>query len=401
MSNEDLNIPDLPLEAEAQVTSDDEVHDESGGCATYAFIGGGQGGGRLAEAFYRLGYRKTICVNTATQDLASVQLPEDQKVLLDAGEQGAGKDMKIGEAAAEKGQQHIYELMLKKFGQKVDHIFVCVGAGGGSGGGSTLVMVETAKKFLSYIGVEDADKKVGVIMALPTNGECASPNVSRNAQFLADALCKCAASGLISPLVIVDNDKIKKLYSQLTVKQFWPTVNDTVAGLFHIFNLIPTKNTQYTTFDAADYGSVMRAGGCMIMGVTQVKDWRDANGVSSAIKSNLERTLLAEGLDLRTATHAAAIVLGGKSIFESATGLMSSIESGFDTLAVMTGKAMVHRGVYEDNKERLNVYTLVGGLAAPDKRIKTLGRFQNEPQKPISPEIKSVDGKFGNRLYNE
>lgn len=398
MSLDDLNVPELPLEAEAPAAAE-EVRDESGGASAYAFIGSGQGGGRLAEAFYRLGYRKTVCVNTARQDLESLSLPPEQKLLLDAGAQGAGKDMRVGEEAAAKGQQQLYELMLKKFGP-VDHVFVCIGAGGGSGGGSTLVLVETAKKFLTYLGLDNVDKRVGVFMTLPTNGECASPNVAKNAQFLADTMCQFAAKGLISPLVFVDNDKIQKMYPKLTVKQFWPTVNDTVAGLFHIFNLIPTKATQYTTFDAADYASLMRAGGCMIMGVTQVKDWKDANGVSGAIKSNLERTLLAEGFDLRTATHAAAVVLGGASIFENAPGLMGSIEAGFDTLAVLTGKAMIHRGVYEDSKDRLNVYTLVGGLASPDKRIKALGRFQAVTGDEKT-ESKLPPASFGNRLYEE
>lgn len=398
MSLDDINIPDLPLEAQVAAPSE-EIADQSGGASAYAFIGTGQGGGRLAESFHRLGYTKTVCVNTAKQDLAGLSLPDDQKVLLDAGEQGAGKDMRVGESAAVHGQQQVYELMLKKFG-RVEHVFVCVGAGGGSGGGSTLVMIETAKKFLAYSGMDNIDSRVGVICALPTNGECASPNVAKNAQFLVEALCDFAKKQLISPLVIVDNDKIQKLYPNLTMKEFWPTVNASVAGLFHIFNVIPKKNTQYTTFDAADYGSIMRAGGCMIMGVTQVKDFKDPSSVSSALKSNLERTLLAEGFDLATATHAAAVVLGGDKIFAEAPGLPGAIEAGFDTLAVMTGNAMVHRGVYEDNKERLNVYTLIGGLAAPDKRIKALGRFQ-AVKGDEKTESKMPPGSFGSRLYGE
>jgi len=394
----DLNLPEIPLEAE--VPSDvEDVRDESLGAASYAFIGSGQGGGRLAEAFYRLGYKKTICVNTAKQDLASLSLPDEQKILIPAGEQGAGKDMRIGEEAAANAQQQVFELIKKKFGS-VDHIFVCLGAGGGSGGGSSLVLIETAKKLLTSLGVDNVDQKVGVVMSLPTNGECASPNVARNAQFLASALTKYASEKLISPLIVVDNDKIQKMYPRLTVKEFWPTVNATVAGLFHVFNLIPTKDTPYTTFDAADYGSIMRAGGCMIMGVTSVKDLKDANGISSAIRGNLEKTLLAEGFDLRTATHAAAIVLGGKSIFEQTPGLMGAIEGGLDTLAMMTGKAMVHRGIYEDDKDRLAVYTLVGGLASPDKRIKALGRHQ-APKGDEKTESNMPAPKFGSRLYDE
>jgi cell division GTPase FtsZ len=395
----DLNLPDIPLEAEIPANAD-EVLDESQGAACYAFIGSGQGGGRLAEAFYKLGYRKTVCVNTAKQDLASLSLPEDQRLLISAGEQGAGKDMRVGEAAASAAQQQLFELIKKKFG-KVDHIFICIGAGGGSGGGSSLVLVETAKKLLTYQGMDNVDQRVGVIMSLPTNGECASPNVARNAQFLANALTKYAEEKLISPLIFVDNDKIQKMYPKLTVKDFWPTVNATVAGLFHVFNLIPTKDTQYTTFDAADYGSLMRAGGCMIMGVTSVKDPGASGAISAAIKGNLEKTLLAEGFDLRTATHAAAVVLGGKSVFESVGGLMESIEGGMDTLALMTGKAMVHRGIYEDEKDRLAVYTLVGGLASPEKRIKAIGRHQANPKGDEKTESKMPLPSFGNRLYDE
>lgn len=396
----DFDIPELPLEAEAIAPLEScEITDESGGCSTYAFIGSGQAGGRIAEAFYSIGYKKTLCCNTAKQDLDGLQLPEEQKVHFDAGEEGAGKNMRAGEAAAEKGQQQVYDLMTKRFGN-VDHIFICVGAGGGSGGGSTLVLLECAKKFLAYQGHDDVDSRVGVIVSLPTNGECASPSVASNAKFLVQTLAQFAEKKLISPLVIVDNDKIKRMYPSLTVKQFWPTVNGTIAGLFHIFNVIPTKKTDLTTFDAADYGSVMRAGGCMIMGVTSVKDYSSAQAVAAALKGNLEKTLLAESFDLKTATHAAAIVLGGDSVFSTAPGLMTSIEGGFDALAVMTGNAMMHRGVYSDSKDRLNVYTMIGGLAAPTKRINQLMRF-NDVKGDESTRSSMPAQKFGSRLYNE
>lgn len=391
----DLNLPDIPLEGEPQATPD-EVQDESQGAACYAFIGSGQGGGRLAEAFYKLGYRKTVCVNTAKQDLASLALPEEQKLLISAGEQGAGKDMRVGEEAAVAAQQQLFELLKRKFG-RVDHVFVCVGAGGGSGGGSSLVLVETAKKLLTYAGVDNVDRRVGVIMSLPTNGESASPNVAKNAKFLADVLCQHAKKGLISPLIFVDNDKIQKMYPRLTVKDFWPTVNATVAGLFHVFNLIPTKDTPYTTFDAADYGSVMRAGGCMVLGMSSTKVGEPTEKLAESFRAGMERNLLAEGFDLKTATHAASVVLGGRTLFESTPGLMGVIEAGLDTLALMTGKAMVHRGVYEDEKDRLAVYTLVGGLAAPDKRLKAIGRHQGD-EKTSS---KMPPGRYGNRLYDE
>jgi len=114
----------------------------------------------------------------------------------------------------------------------------------------------------------------------------------------------------------------------------------------------------------------------MIMGVTSVKDLENETAVSSALKKNLEKTLLAEGFDLTTATGAACIVVGSEEIFEETVGLMDNIEFGFDTLAALTGGAMVHRGIYEDaNKDKLVTYTLVSGLKRPAKRIEGLKKF--------------------------
>jgi hypothetical protein len=97
---------------------------------------------------------------------------------------------------------------------------------------------------------------VGVFLSLPTNGECASPKVAENAYAVATKVCDLASKGLVSPVVVFDNDKIKKMYPSLTVNQFWPTVNATVTGLFHTFN----EGWQSTSFDPADYENVLRLG---------------------------------------------------------------------------------------------------------------------------------------------
>jgi len=92
----DLNIPTLDIEdfdpeiAEAQKPNG--VEDESGGALTYAVIGSGQGGGRIAKAFYDLGYKKTVALNTAKSDLTLLNLPDEHKFYVDYyGDQGAGK----------------------------------------------------------------------------------------------------------------------------------------------------------------------------------------------------------------------------------------------------------------------------------------------------------------------
>jgi len=53
-------------------------------------------------------------------------------------------------------------------------------------------------------------------------------------------------------------------------------------------------------------------------------------------------------------------------------GLADNINYAFDVLAEITGNASIHRGMYEDNRESLRVYTIIGGLDAPDSRLEEL-----------------------------
>tara|TARA_Y100000310_G_scaffold334715_1_gene415070 strand:+ start:159 stop:1301 length:1143 start_codon:yes stop_codon:yes gene_type:complete len=368
----DLDIPDIDLE-DYEVPEEEEtaIEDESGGSQTFAWIGSGQGGGRIAKAFYDRGYKKCIAVNTSTHDLDTLELPTEQKLLLDVGEQGAGKDMEKGNEAANKYKQNVFDLMRRTYGNNVDHVFVCVGAGGGSGSGSVLVLVEVAKKYMKYIGHDDPEKRVGVVMSLPTRGEATSPQVSANAHEVLKVVGECAENNLISPLLIIDNSKIEKMYKGLTVKEFWPKINNTVSGLFHVFNVLTKNASPYTSFDPTDYSSVIRGGGVLVMGVAKLNEFDDEQKVSAAIKSNIEKTLLTD-VELSDASVAACVAIGSKDIMENTPGLMDSLSYGFDTLASLCPNATLHRGIYEDNKDSLRLYTIISGLGIPEKRLKQL-----------------------------
>tara|TARA_A100001391_G_scaffold127282_1_gene87033 strand:- start:322 stop:1473 length:1152 start_codon:yes stop_codon:yes gene_type:complete len=377
----DLNLPTLDIEDidvdEIEQSKMDLVEDESGGAIRYGIVGSGQGGGRMAKAFFDLGYRKTIAFNLAQSDLNHLGLPENHKHhLVYEGASGAGKNHAVSKKAFDDKSQEIFNKYKEIFGDKIDRILICVGVGGGTGGGSVMSLLDTAKRYFAYIGVENPSERVGVIASLPTTGECASPIVAENSYNRMTELCKAAENNQFAPLVIIDNDKIKKLYPRLTVKQFWPTLNNTVAGLFHIFNLLCTKNSDYTVFDPADYDSIMKTSGCMIFGATTIKDPESPTSVSQGLRNNLEKTLLASGFDLTSAKGAASIIVGGTELYETVPGLMDNIEYGFDTLATLTGGAIIHRGIYEDpEREKLVAYTIVGGLKSPKKRIEELKKF--------------------------
>jgi cell division GTPase FtsZ len=366
-------LPRLGLEKyQPNVETETGVRDEVYGSTRYAWIGAGQCGGRIVKSFYDLGYRKVLAVNTTHHDLDLLDIPKAQKFLMDIGEQGAGKDVKRGQEAVQKYQQEIFHLAQRTFGSKVDHIMVCVGAGGGTGGGSAQGLIEVAKKYARYIGLNEPDRRVGVIMTLPTIGEASSPKVGDNAWKVATRLSELAADGLISPLVFIDNDKIKRMYPGLTVKSFWPTINDTVAGLFDIFNRLSALSSRYTSFDSVDYQSIVQTGGCAIMGLTTVTEFKDKFAVSQAVKNNLEKTLLAGGFNLTTARVAGCVVVAGRQLIEGVRGLQDNIDYAFDNLSEITGDATIHRGIYEDGRDSLRVYTIIAGLDACTSRLENL-----------------------------
>jgi cell division GTPase FtsZ len=233
-------------------------------------------------------------------------------------------------------------------------------------------LIEIAKRYARYIGLSNPDKKVGVIMTLPSVGEASSPLVAQNAHDVARELSQIAAKGKISPLIIIDNEKINKLYPGMTVKSFWPSINSTVAGLFDIFNGVSAMSSRYTSFDPVDYHSIMEAGGCSIMGLTRVDKFNDKFAISEAVKTNLQKTLLANGFNLSTAKVAGCIVVGSKKLMAEVKGLQDNINYAFDVLSEITGKATIHRGIYEDGRNSLRVYTVIGGLKAPEKRLEEL-----------------------------
>jgi len=369
-------LPSLELEHyEPHIAEEAGVQDSIKGSTRYAWIGAGQCGGRIVKSFHDLGYKKVLAVNTTHHDLDLLEIPQNQKYLMDIGEKGAGKDMARGRAAVQQCQQEVLHLTRQTFGSQVDHIMVCVGAGGGTGGGSAAGLIEIAKRYARYIGLAEPDKKVGAIMTLPTVGEASSPLVAQNAHGVACELSQMASKKKISPLIIVDNEKINKLYPGMTVKSFWPSINSTVAGLFDIFNRLSALSSRYTSFDPVDYHSITEAGGCAIMGLTRVNEFNDKFAISKAVKRNLEKTLLANGFNLSTAKVAGCIVVGGRKLMAEVKGLQDNINYAFDVLSEITGKATIHRGIYDDQKNSLRVYTIIGGLDAPARRLEELTSY--------------------------
>ncbi|MHC4735156.1 MAG: hypothetical protein ACYTDW_11975, partial [Planctomycetota bacterium] len=57
---------------------------------------------------------------------------------------------------------------------------------------------------------------------------------------------------------------------------------------------------------------------------------------------------------------------------ESVKGLQENIDYAFDNLSEITGDATIHRGIYEDGRNCLRVYTIIGGLDTCTSRLQEL-----------------------------
>ena len=359
----DVSLPEIPMPSVEKKV--DDVKDECEVAFNFAFIGAGQGGSRIAEAFYNLGYRKLSAINTAQQDLNTIKL--ENKLCI--GDGGAGKNPAVAKQLFNERREDVLDFMRDSWGSDVDRVFVCAGAGGGSGAGMCSPLLSTAKEFQDI--VNSKSKKVGCILALPQHTE--GKKVNENAYHTLMDVLKLVRDGTVSPLIILDNEKVNQLYPGVAVSQFWRTANSSTAGLFHLFNLLASKDSSYSSFDSNDYKQLLDTG-LIVFGAAPCQEWKQASDISKTVRENLRNNILSGGVDLSTGNSAGVIMIGGKEVLDDVP--QENFDRAFDQLTRILGpRSVVHRGIYSGDKPSLTVYTLIGGLGDPVEKIKELKRL--------------------------
>ena len=361
----DLIVPDIPMPTPPKPR--EEIQDKIEGAFRFAFIGAGQGGSRIAEIFHKLGYRKVAVINTAQQDLNTIKV--DNKLCI--GDGGAGKDPDVARKKYEERKEDVLDFIRDNLGEGIDRYFVCVGAGGGTGAGTLMPLVETASNLQKL--QKASTEKVGVILALPKISE--GTKVNANAYRVLEEAYAAVEKGLVSPLVVVDNEKINKLYPGLGVAQFWQTANMSIAGLFHLFNNTATKDSSYSAFDTNDYKQVLDSG-MIVFGATQIAKWDGPSDISQAVRDNLKSNVLSGGVELSTGTSAGVILSGGNEVLAYVP--QEHLDRAFEQFTRMLADGgIVHRGIYSGNKDNLTAYTMIGGLGRPSEKLEELRRIGN------------------------
>ena len=359
-----VDIPDIPLPS-LEEFEETLIEDEFEGAYKFAVVGVGQGGSRLAETFWKLGYRRVAVINTAAQDLKPISIPDSNKLLI--GGSGAGKDRKVAKGIFEEHREDILDFLKKVFTSNFDRVLVCIGAGGGTGAGGGPVVVDICHDLCETFGVEKErkDARVGAVLALPSKSE--GSRVKNNAKETAEALIEYSMDDTLSPLIILDNERIKHLYPKLSVNKFWTTANTSICSLFHLFNKIAAQDSEYTAFDKADFDTVMSSG-IISFGAVPVRpkgDIIEETDISHAVRDNLKKNILAN-IDVASGKFAACVVIGDKDTLDNTP--QESLEHGFEQLTRLLGDgSTVHRGIYHTAKKGLVVYTIIGGIEAPEQ----------------------------------
>ena len=353
----DLDMPDTGNPARQEVAGPTVIEDDVSGDLAYrfSFVGVGQCGGRIAEQFWELGYRRVLAINTTHTDLDDL-LDDLPKLDLETG--GAGKDMDYGEASVTRHAEKIYEALERAWGAETDYALICAGLGGGTGGGAAGKLIEVVQRFLSDHG--DEPRRAGAIVSLPQSHE--GQRVCRNAVNAFERVLQSNPS----PLIVIDNERINALY-RVGASQFYQQANQVVSNLLHTLNRLAAQRSNLLTFDRADFATLLDAG-LAVLGASEIREYDTPAAISAAIAHHLERTVLAE-VDLSKGKAAACIFVAGETILANTP--LDTFAAGYQMLDRMlaTDGSVVHRGVYQGVKERLQCITMVSGLPIPRNRL--------------------------------
>ncbi len=352
-----FDLVDLPdIEEVSLVDEGPRLEDDATNYAVrFGIIGAGQGGGRIASTFWGLGHRRVVLVNTTEADFRG-QTGSAKVVLPTAGggAAGAGKDPSVARESIERNGELVRDAIRDHIGEDVDRILITIGGGGGTGTGSAGGLVKIAQQFMEDSGKNT--KSVGLIISKPKASEGAQ--VQDNFRDLMAEVKELD----VSPVVVVDNELINKRFPSVGVAQFWKLANANLCGLFDIFNILSANVSQFTSFDKADYESVLNSGN-LVFGLAKVKEYTTTSALCDALRSNVKKNLLGEEFDLSTATHAAGVLVADEETLNDLP--QAALDEAFMTLnRVLGNRVTLHQGVYPGNKPGLHLYTLVGGMKA-------------------------------------
>jgi len=374
-------IDDLQIDSETLAMLKNKVKKKKERSINLGFIGSGQGGGRLAEVYYKLGY-DVVCINTAQQDLKFIEVPDQNKLLLNYGLGGAAKDLLIGSEAAESNKDQIVKLLSKLDASEVN--VLCFSLGGGSGAGSCLTLIDV----LSDIG-----KPIVVMAILPMESD--DVQTKSNSLDTLSKLTKLVQQKKISNLIVVDNAKIEALLHNVSQLDFFNQANKIIANPIDVFNTLSSMPSSVKPLDPTEWARILTDGdGLSIYGELTISNYEQPTAIAEAVISNLTSNMLAEGFDIKDAKYVGVIIAGNKAVMDKITS--ASVNYAMAMINEQCSSPVgIFKGIYtiDSNEDNVKVYSFFSGLSLPDSRINSL-------KKEVSLQMQKVKEKEDRRNLN-
>lgn len=325
----------------------------------FGFIGVGQCGGNIANEFSKIGY-KAIAINTSNTDLIKLDnIQKNNRLLINIGVEGAGKNPEIGKSALEEHIEDVMHLIEQVFNSSVDMIFVCAGLGGGTGSGIAPLLAQI---------LTEQDTDTGMIVTIPSKTE--SPKVQIVALNAFEEISKISRLG---SLFIVDNAKSTHLPNQMGFKTKYSVINENVALRLDKINKITTRASDIA-FDARDFQTLINTRGYSIITSATIDDITELKEIE-VLAQNVKKAL-------RSSIYADTNFEYSKGVaflFELPKGGEYYItEAALYKMQQELGVPFeVFTGLYENNKQsrEVRLHMLVTGLPFPFDR---LGKMQSD-----------------------
>lgn len=347
-----------------QVEEDDvpiKIVEERKRSLNFGVIGSGQGGSRVAEQWYKLGYPTIVC-NTAEQDLSGIDISPKQKIFLDFGLGGTARDLSLGEAAAEAYSDVIADAIERNLSDCHAFIF-CTSLGGGSGAGSLKTIVELLSRF---------GKPVIVMGILPKNSEDAQSK--DNSYQTLSKLTKFVDEGKVDNIIIIDNAKVESVYSWVSPFNFFSVANKASVEVLEVFNTLSRRPSEgVKILDSNEFGKILIDGkGFTVYGQMELDSFEDEMCLATAIVESLNGNLLASGFDIKTAKYAGYVITGNENCWNKIPS--SSLDYAQHMIMDSCDSPAIFHGIYKDNSkdDKLRIYSIFSGLGLPTSRLEQL-----------------------------
>jgi cell division GTPase FtsZ len=324
-------------------------------------VGSGQAGSRYSEEMYSLGY-KAIAINTAQQDLVNINLPQDNKLLLQYGLGGAARERDVGKAAIEQYTDTISD-MIAKHSVDTQVNLLAASLGGGSGSGSFLPLIDI---------LAATNRPVIVMCILPMANEDVS--VKQNALDALAELTEQVKLKKIQNLIVVDNAKIEAIYSSVGQMDFYGVANKAIVDPIHQMNILSMQHSPVKGLDPMEWVKLMiDSEGLSIYGQIKVSDYEGETALAEAVLTSLNENLLSGDFDIKQSKYVGVMYCAPKKVWDKIPALHTNY--AHEMIGDMTGSPRgIFKGIYvtDTDEDCVTIYTFFAGLSVPRPRLEAL-----------------------------